>query len=104
MMHEKRIVLDPRLSMIAEMVGRCDTYADIGQSARQERLCCEHDEPPDNFPLYYRFAKRPYALFFCRRLMMGGIDQTIGNGHIDRQRIMLVRGRIAHQFHIHVIH
>ena len=30
MMHEKRIVLDPRLSMIAEMVGRCETYADIG--------------------------------------------------------------------------
>jgi len=30
MMHEKRIVLDPRLSLIAEMVGRCDTYADIG--------------------------------------------------------------------------
>jgi len=30
MMHEKRIVLDPRLSMIAEMVGRCKTYADIG--------------------------------------------------------------------------
>lgn len=30
MMHEKRIVLDPRLSMIAEMVGRCDSYADIG--------------------------------------------------------------------------
>lgn len=30
MMHEKRIVLDPRLSMIAEMVGRCDAYADIG--------------------------------------------------------------------------
>lgn len=30
MMHEKKIVLDPRLSMIAEMVGRCDTYADIG--------------------------------------------------------------------------
>jgi len=29
-MHEKRIVLDPRLSMIAEMVGRCDSYADIG--------------------------------------------------------------------------
>lgn len=30
MMHEKRIVLDPRLSMIAEMVGRCEAYADIG--------------------------------------------------------------------------
>lgn len=30
MMHEKRIVLDPRLSMIAEMVGRCEKYADIG--------------------------------------------------------------------------
>ena len=30
MLHEKRIVLDPRLSMIAEMVGRCGTYADIG--------------------------------------------------------------------------
>lgn len=30
MMHEKRVVLDPRLSMIAEMVGRCETYADIG--------------------------------------------------------------------------
>lgn len=30
MMHEKRIVLDSRLSMIAEMVGRCDSYADIG--------------------------------------------------------------------------
>ena len=30
MMHEKRIVLDPRLSTIAEMVGRCNAYADIG--------------------------------------------------------------------------
>lgn len=30
MMLEKRIVLDPRLSVIAEMVGRCETYADIG--------------------------------------------------------------------------
>ena len=30
MMHEKKIVLDPRLSTIAEMVGRCETYADIG--------------------------------------------------------------------------
>lgn len=30
MAQEKRIVLDPRLSMIAEMVGRCDSYADIG--------------------------------------------------------------------------
>ena len=30
MLHEKRIVLDPRLSMIAEMVGRCRAYADIG--------------------------------------------------------------------------
>ena len=30
MMHEKKIVLDPRLSTIAEMVGRCKTYADIG--------------------------------------------------------------------------
>ena len=30
MIHEKRIILDPRLSTIAEMVGRCDTYADIG--------------------------------------------------------------------------
>lgn len=30
MTHEKKIVLDPRLSMIAEMVGRCTTYADIG--------------------------------------------------------------------------
>ena len=30
MMHEKKIVLDPRLSMIAEMVGRCERYADIG--------------------------------------------------------------------------
>lgn len=30
MMHEKKIVLDPRLSMIAEMVGRCRCYADIG--------------------------------------------------------------------------
>lgn len=30
MIHEKKIVLDPRLSTIAEMVGRCDTYADIG--------------------------------------------------------------------------
>ena len=30
MMLEKRIVLDTRLSVIAEMVGRCETYADIG--------------------------------------------------------------------------
>lgn len=30
MIHEKRIVLDPRLSTIAEMVGRCKIYADIG--------------------------------------------------------------------------
>lgn len=30
MTHEKKIVLDPRLSMIAEMVGRCASYADIG--------------------------------------------------------------------------
>lgn len=30
MTHEKRIVLDPRLSMIAEMVGQADCYADIG--------------------------------------------------------------------------
>ena len=30
MLHVKGIVLDPRLSMIAEMVGRCGTYADIG--------------------------------------------------------------------------
>ena len=30
MIHEKRIVLDPRLSVIAEMVGHCTTYADIG--------------------------------------------------------------------------
>lgn len=30
MLYEKRITLDPRLSMIAEMVGRCGTYADIG--------------------------------------------------------------------------
>lgn len=27
---EKRIALDPRLSMIAEMVGRCSSYADVG--------------------------------------------------------------------------
>ena len=27
---EKRIVLDPRLSMIAELVGKCECYADIG--------------------------------------------------------------------------
>lgn len=30
MLHEKRIVLDPRLSMIAEMVGHVKSYADIG--------------------------------------------------------------------------
>lgn len=30
MLHEKRIVLDPRLSMIAEMVGHAKSYADIG--------------------------------------------------------------------------
>lgn len=30
MLHEKRIVLDSRLSTIAEMVGRCEAYADIG--------------------------------------------------------------------------
>lgn len=27
---EKRIVLDPRLSLIAELVGKCECYADIG--------------------------------------------------------------------------
>ena len=30
MMEQKHIVLDPRLSMIAEMVGRCNACADIG--------------------------------------------------------------------------
>lgn len=30
MIHEKKIVLDARLSAIAELVGRCDVYADIG--------------------------------------------------------------------------
>ncbi len=30
MMHEKKIVLDARLSEIAQMVGRCERYADIG--------------------------------------------------------------------------
>ena len=30
MMHEKRIVLDSRLSAIAELVGKCEAYADIG--------------------------------------------------------------------------
>ena len=30
MIGEKRIVLDPRLSMIASLVGRCESYADIG--------------------------------------------------------------------------
>lgn len=30
MMCDKQITLDPRLSMIAEMVGRCGVYADIG--------------------------------------------------------------------------
>ena len=30
MLHEKRIVLDSRLSTIADMVGRCEVYADIG--------------------------------------------------------------------------
>ena len=30
MLHEKRITLDPRLSEIAEMVGNCKRYADIG--------------------------------------------------------------------------
>lgn len=30
MLREKRIVLDPRLSMIAELVGKCERYADIG--------------------------------------------------------------------------
>lgn len=29
-MHEKSISLDPRLSCIADLVGRCDSYADIG--------------------------------------------------------------------------
>jgi len=30
MLREKRIVLDPRLSLIAELVGKCECYADIG--------------------------------------------------------------------------
>ena len=30
MMRQKSIVLDPRLSMIAQMVGKCERYADIG--------------------------------------------------------------------------
>lgn len=30
MLHEKKIVLDPRLSLIAELAGHCECYADIG--------------------------------------------------------------------------
>ena len=30
MLHEKRIVLDPHLSLIAELAGHCECYADIG--------------------------------------------------------------------------
>ena len=44
MFHEKGIVLDPRLSMIAEMVGRCGVYADIGcDHGRLGAFLLQHD-------------------------------------------------------------
>jgi len=82
MLREKRIVLDPRLSLIAELVGKCECYADIGCDHGRlgafllQTGCCERAQLTDISEPSLEKAKKLISLLGFR----DKVDFCVGDG------------------------
>ena len=82
MLREKRIVLDPRLSLIAELVGKCECYADIGCDHGRlgafllQNGCCKRAQLTDISEPSLGKARRLISLLGFREQ----VDFCVGDG------------------------